>query len=233
MSHILPSGSSVHARPAWVPRTVPFALFIGALVVRAALDDDAGALGFDAAWLYALQLVPAAIALAWFWPRLEELRKRPEAARLLSALAAGAVVFALWISLTAPWMRIGEPVASFVPVAADGTLQWPLIVLRALGAALLVPLIEELFWRSFVMRWIDRRDFRSLPPRAVSWFAVLASSAVFALEHDLWLAGLVAGLIYALTYARTGNLWNAVIAHATTNLLLAAWVVHGRQWAFW
>jgi len=93
--------------------------------------------------------------------------------------------------------------------------------------------MEELFWRSFLMRWIDRRNFLSLKPASVSWFAVLASSAVFALAHELWVAGLLAGLMYAQIYRRLQNLWYPILAHATTNLALAAWVVHQRAWGFW
>jgi len=62
---------------------------------------------------------------------------------------------------------------------------------------------------------------------------ILASSAVFALAHDLWLAGLIAGLIYALLYRRFANLWYCIIAHATSNLALAGWVLWSGAWQYW
>jgi uncharacterized protein len=149
------------------------------------------------------------------------------------SIGVGLVVFVLWIVLTEPWMRVGEPVAAFVPVGVDGSLQWGLIALRGLGAVLVVPLIEELFWRSFLMRWIDNREFLVHVPQQTSLYALLVSSAVFALGHDLWLAGLLAGLAFGALYRHTGRIWHAVVAHAVANLALAVWVVHQRAWGFW
>jgi len=93
--------------------------------------------------------------------------------------------------------------------------------------------MEELFWRSLVMRWIRNADFLSVAPRHAGAMAFIVSSALFASEHHQWLAGLIAGLAYAGTYMRTGNLWCAVIAHAVTNFVLGVWVVHTGQWQFW
>jgi hypothetical protein len=130
-------------------------------------------------------------------------------------------------------MTLGASATRFEPVGSDSALRWDLIGVRMLGAVLVVPLVEELFWRSFVMRVLDRRDFVEQPPRLTSPFALIASSAVFALEHDLWLAGLIAGLAYGFLYRWTQNLWYPIAAHAFTNLLLAIWVVEGRRWEFW
>jgi CAAX prenyl protease-like protein len=83
------------------------------------------------------------------------------------------------------------------------------------------------------MRWIDRRAFLALAPAQVSWLGILASSAVFALAHDLWLAGFVAGVVYALLYRQYSNIWYPIIAHATTNLALAGWVLWTGAWQYW
>ncbi len=217
-------------QPALV-RALPFALFIALLALRGVVDGS-GTLH----WLYALQAGATAAALALLWHHYRELREHTGAAPLLqglAAVAAGLVVFVLWITLTDDWMRVGEPVAGFIPVNADGTLQWPLIAARLAGAALVVPVMEELFWRSLVMRWIDRRDFLSLPPREVSLYALCVSSAVFALAHDLWLAGLIAGLVFGALYRWTGRIWHAIVAHAVANLALGLWVVQQRAWGFW
>lgn len=218
-------------RPALV-RCLPFAVFIAALALRGVSEGTT-----DTRWLYALQAGASALALGLLWRHYSELRparlaEQPLFGWLLS-VAAGLAVFGLWVALTAPWMRMGEPVTSFVPVQADSSLHWGLIALRSAGAVLVVPLIEELFWRSFLMRWIDRRDFLSLAPQQTSLYAWLASSAVFALAHDLWLAGLLAGLVFGALYRRSGQIWHAVLAHAVANLALAVWVVTQRAWGFW
>jgi CAAX prenyl protease-like protein len=104
---------------------------------------------------------------------------------------------------------------------------------RLAGAALVVPVMEELFWRSFVMRWIDRPRFLEVAPGAVTLKALAISSVLFGFEHHQWLAGIVAGLAYGELYRRAGNLWAPVIAHAVTNALLGAWVLGTQSWHLW
>ena len=215
-------------------RVLPFALFMVVLALRGQAPTD-GSWGFDTRWLYGLNLLLVCGLLAWWWREWGELawQNRPTLAQALGSVALGLLVFGLWITLDAPWMQTGERVASFVPVDAQGQLLWPLIAVRWVGASLLVPVMEELFWRSFLMRWMQAPIFESIAPHQVGPKAVLLSTFVFMLVHPLWLAAIVAGLAYALVYRQTGKLWCAVIAHATTNGALGIWVVHTRAWAFW
>lgn len=218
-------------RRAALVRCAPFALFMALLALRGAAAD-AGT-GLDARWLYALNL-PLVGGLLWLWRHeYAELHQRPAPREALLSVAVGLLVFALWIRLDAPWMRLGEPTASFVPLDAAKRLDGALIAVRWLGAALLVPVMEELFWRGFLMRWLERPDFEDVDPRRVGLRAVVISTLLFMLAHTLWLAAIVAGLTYALLYARTGRLWNAVLAHAVTNGALGAWVVATGHWSFW
>lgn len=216
-------------------RAMPFVLFVAMLALRGWLAENAYDLGtFDSRWLYAVQAIAAVAPLLIWRRRFIELVPLPRSLRgfLLSA-AAGFLVFLLWITPLPIWTHLGTEAAAFVPVDDTGALRWDLIIVRASGAVVVVPVMEELFWRSFLMRWIDRPDFLRLNPKSVTWLAVLASSAVFALAHDLWLAGFIAGVVFALTYRHLGNLWYAVSAHATSNLALAIWVVSERRWPFW
>ena len=108
-----------------------------------------------------------------------------------------------------------------------------LIALRLFGAVLVVPLMEELFWRSFLMRWIEHPQFERVDPARIGLRAIVLSTFVFVLAHTLWLAAAIAGLAFAWLYRREGRLASAVVAHAVTNLLLGLWVVKTGQWAFW
>ena len=135
--------------------------------------------------------------------------------------------------LDAPWMVLAVPKANFTPLDADGALIWPLVIVRWIGATLLVPVMEELFWRSFLMRWVQSPVFEAVDPRRVGVKAIVLSTFVFVLAHTLWLAAAIAGLAYALLYRQTGKLWVAVIAHAVTNGVLGIWVVRTGNWAFW
>ena len=214
-------------------RIVPFVLFMVLLALRGQLPTEAGA-AIDARWVYGLSVLLVGGTLAAFWREYGELATQnlPSAREVLLAVVVGLAVFVLWIHLDAPWLRIAEPTAGFVPLDADARVQWPLVAVRWIGATLLVPVMEELFWRSFLMRWIDRPQFEAVPPQQVTAKAVLLSTFVFMLAHTLWLAAILAGLAYALLFVRTGRLWVPVIAHAVTNGALGIWVVATGQWQY-
>jgi CAAX prenyl protease-like protein len=215
-------------------RIAPFAAFMALLALRGVAPAD-GSWGFDPRWLYGATLVVVGALLALNWREYGELARQtlPDAREALLAVAVGLGVFALWIQLDAPWMTLGEPSAPFGPLTATGAIDWPLVVVRWVGATLLVPVMEELFWRSFLMRWIERPVFEAVDPQRVGAKAIVLATFVFMLAHTLWLAAIVAGLAYAWLYLRSGKLWLAVIAHAVTNGALGVWVVATGNWQFW
>ena len=216
-----------------LPWVAPFAVF---MLLLAGLP----ALGVPEPWQGALRLgVPALVLLTLSRAPLASLRvTRPVASTLL-----GLAVFLVWVlpdQLVPGWRGhwlFTNPLTGGPP-AADGAAPavlhdpWQL-GLRVVRAAVLVPVVEELFWRSFLMRWLQQPVFEGVDPRRVGVRAVVLSTFVFMLAHTLWLAAIVAGLAYALLYRATGRLWTAVIAHAVTNGALGVWVVSQRQWAFW
>ena len=212
-----------------VERTVPFALYIAFLAAGPLAS------GFDTRWLYPVQVGVVALALAYFWRHYQELSaglRSLAGGHWALAFAVGFVVFILWVKLDAGWMTLGDAGKGFDP-RDDGRVNVPLALLRIAGAALVVPVMEELFWRSFVMRWIDKPAFLQLSPASVSFKALALSSIVFGLEHHLWFAGVIAGFAYGWLYRVSSNLWVPVIAHAVTNGLLGAWVLYTQNWQFW
>jgi len=230
----------VHANGGIWARCLPFAVFMLVLALRSLFPDaDPGAgapaaAALDVRWLYAAQALVALIALGLYRGRYVELRRQQSSALGWAAsLVVGTALFLLWIAPLPSWTTTGDVAAHFQPIDGSGALRWDLVIVRVLGAVAVVPLMEELFWRSFLLRWIDRRDFLTLAPQATSWMAIGLSSAVFALAHNLWLAALIAGMAYALLYRRFGNLWYPILAHATTNALLAGWVLRTRAWGYW
>jgi uncharacterized protein len=225
--------SSFLSRAGWL-RVAPFVLFMVLLATRGAVPAD-GSWGFDPRWLYAVQTVMVGALLIFLWREYGELSRPqwPTAAELVLAVVVGVAVFGLWIVLDQPWMMLGEATASFVPKDAAGQIDWLMVGFRIAGAALVVPVMEELFWRSFLMRWINNPVFEGVDPHRVGLKAIVLSTFVFTLAHTQWLAAVVAGLAYALLYVRTGKLWVAVIAHAVTNAALGVWVVRTGNWQFW
>ena len=209
-------------------RGAPFLLFIACLVLGSALSSDA------ASWLVAARGAIVAAALIWLWPAYGELRKPGplHAGHWLVAVLAGVAVFAAWVSLDQDWMLLSRS-PGFNPRLPEGGIDWLQVVPRFAGFSLVVPLMEELFWRSLVLRWIKRHEFLSLAPRQVGWRAFLITTALFALEHDRWFAGAIAGAVYNGLYMRSGNLWVPVVAHVVTNGVLGVWILHGGHWAYW
>ena len=213
-------------------RAAPFAVFIALLALQPWLERLA-----DARWVAVSRGLAAGALLLLFWRHYSELRAPAGDPRLKpreagAAIATGLAVFAAWITFDRGWATFGSG-PGLVPLDARGQLDAWLVAAKLAGLVVAVPLMEELFWRSLVMRWIDRRDFLALDARTASLAAVAISSALFALEHTLWLAGLAAGAAYALLYRRSGNLWSAVAAHATTNAALAAYILATGRWELW
>jgi hypothetical protein len=145
----------------------------------------------------------------------------------------GLAVFGAWITLDSGWAVVGRMGTGFTPLKADGSIDWLLAGLRLFGLSLVVPVMEELFWRSFLLRWIDRRDFLAMDPKRASFTALAISSALFALEHSQWLAGLIAGAVYTWLYKKTGNLRIPILSHAITNGTLGLWILATGNWRFW
>lgn len=213
-------------------RILPFAAYmvfiaIADVLSRLGLSED------DLRWLYPLKIV-AVVALLLAYRRMyAELFAGGLGIRAtLASIATGIVVLVLWVNLDADWMQVGSA-AGFDPTADSGQIDWLLVVLRIMGAALVVPIMEELFWRSFLMRYLEQHDFLRVAPAAVGWRAIGITVLLFGFEHNLWFAGVVAGICYSILYVRTGNLWAPILAHAVTNGLLGVWVVNTASWAYW
>ena len=180
-------------------------------------------------WLYPARVLAAGVALwlgwryysdwhwTWSWP----------------ALALGVGVFLLWLGLEplapgAADLSLGEELAGLPRSAAACWL-----VFRVVGSVVTVPLAEELAFRGYLFRRLIDADFQQVPPGRFTWFAGLASSILFGMVHGRWLAGTLAGLAYVWAYSRRGELADAVLAHAVTNALIAAYVLATGSWGLW
>ncbi len=213
-------------------RALPFGLYIALLVLEGLLPDWLP--GFDVRWLYPVKAGLVALALMLLWRHYTELRTWGlSSVHLLLSVVVGVVVLVLWINLDAGWMLLDAPGEGYNPTDEAGRIDWLLVAFRIAGAALVVPVMEELFWRSFILRWVQQSDFMNLNPARIGLKALLIASALFAVEHLQWLAGLIAGLAYGWLYIRTRTLWAPVIAHAVTNGALGAYVAATGRWSFW
>ena len=215
-----------------LPYIAPFAAYVLFMVI----EDVLLKLGWnadDVRMLYAIK-VTAVVVLLWImrnaYTELHSFANVTTKTWMI-AIVAGIVVFVAWINLTAEWMVMGDAIG-FDP-RTDEQIDWQLVAIRLLGAALVVPIMEELFWRSFLMRWIENQNFRSVNPGQIGFKAFFITAALFAVAHSLWFAGFFAGIVYGLLYMRSGTLWSPILAHAVTNGLLGIWIVMTGNWGFW
>lgn len=216
-----------------IARCAPFLLFIGLLMLGSNLSPPESA-NAAVPWLVVARGAIVALALVWFWPGYKELRKPSPThpAHWVFAVIAGFAVFLAWINFDQNWAVLSRS-AGFISRLPEGGTDWLQGLARLAGFALAVPVMEELFWRSLVLRWIERHDFLALAPRRIGMRAFLITTALFALEHDRWFAGAIAGMVFNGLYMRSGNLWVPIVAHGVTNAALGVWILQTQNWQFW
>jgi CAAX prenyl protease-like protein len=215
-----------------LPRIAPFFAYLFFIFV----GDMLGRMGFTAGqlrYLYLVKIATVLVILIVYRKHYVELAWQALPVRtIVTAVATGLLALVLWVNLNAGWMTIGAS-AGFDPRGPTGAIDWTLVVVRIAGAALVVPVMEELFWRSFLMRWMEAPDFLKVPPGDVKCKSFVVTVILFGLEHNLWLAGIVAGAAYSVLYMRSRTLWSPVLAHGVTNGLLGVWIIATGQWTYW
>jgi CAAX prenyl protease-like protein len=210
-------------------------------------------------WVYPLKTVSVAVVLWVFRKRYEELRSPmccavirrspmtdPVAGDLRSAevrgqetgaqhaakswllaILVGLVAIAIWIGIDPFYPKFGKA------EVFDPGARWGFIGFRVAGAVLVVPLMEELFWRAFLIRWLVNEDFKRVPVGIFTWPSFAITVALFGAEHQEWLAGLICGAMYNWLFYKRKDVFSCVVAHAVSNAALAAWVVARGDWKFW
>jgi CAAX prenyl protease-like protein len=149
------------------------------------------------------------------------------------SILLGLFVFVLWINMDWKFATFGK-VTGFDPTLVEsGLIRNLLILIRIAGAAILVPIMEELFWRSFMLRYIISSDFVAVRIGTYSLFSFLVCAVLFGLEHSLVLAGIMAGIAYSLVLYKTKSIAQCILCHGVTNLALGFYVLNTGSWTFW
>jgi len=194
--------------------------------------------------------------MVWSWrPNIAEMRW----ALSWEAVVAGVVAVAIWVGLDGLYPSLNDLLRSICPVleqfglknwcpksaaaeilwnphaefGSNSGLAWLFISIRLLGSTLVVPPLEEVFYRSFLYRYISEPRFQNVPLGQFSWGPFLITAAIFGLSHREWLAGILCGAAYQALVCRRERLGDAMTAHAITNFLLGLWVVGQGAWKFW
>jgi CAAX prenyl protease-like protein len=186
-------------------------------------------------YLYPVKTVAVGFLLYKFLPTYHELRLQDlwQMRSTVGVVILGVLTFVLWVS--ADWaVTLTSPSSGFNPtLLPDGTVRVVMTAFRVTGAVLVVPLMEELFWRSFLLRYLVAPNFESIPIGSFTWSSFIISTVLFGLEHHLFVAGMIAGIVYSLIVYKTRSIAQCVLAHAISNLALALYVLCTGKWYFW
>jgi len=216
----------------------PFVVFMLFLGLRDVVTDKTSAHWLIARpeyWIYPLQTVVCGFLIAIGW-RHYRLKWSESAKNWALSLGVAILVLIIWIS---PQLFFGfEPrLEGFDPtlLRAGSPEYWATLLFRFLRLVVVVPILEEVFWRGFLMRYLIREDFEAVPVGAYAPLAFWATVGAFGLAHygpDLP-AALVTGVLYNLVAIRTRSIALCIAAHALTNLLLGLYIMQTGQWGFW
>lgn len=189
-------------------------------------------------WEQPLRVIVLSAVLYCCSRRVVDLRTRC----LLGSLLLGSAVFAVWIApdLLWPGYRGHWLFENALTGKAESSIpegfrvEWVMVVFRAIRAVVLVPIIEELFWRAWLMRWLIDSDFEKVPLGSYAASSFWITALLFASEHGAyWDVGLLTGIAYNWWMIRTKRLGDCIVAHAVTNAVLSAYVVLAGKWEYW
>ncbi len=226
------------ARSPIAARVLPFVIFLALTFMQGWFGEA------SRYWIYALKTLVGAWLVWAMRPFVSELRL----AWSWEAVAVGVAVVVMWIGLDGFYPKLSELTANLgmgghsgtpkpwnphAQFGDDSALAWAVIAVRVAGSTLVVPPLEEVFFRSFLYRYLLRLDFLNVPLNRFHTVAFVLTGLVFALEHEQWLAGLLCGFAYQALVLRKGRLGDAIVAHGITNFLLALWVIWRGDWRFW
>lgn len=209
------------------PRVAPFFIFV-------LLTAGQGQFGESSAyWIYLLKTLVGAWLIREMRPFVAEMRWSVS----FEAVWMGVAVFLLWVGLDGLYPRLAKLGDGWNPHSQfpeNTSLAWLFIGVRILGSSLVVPPIEEVFYRSFLYRYLVRVNFLTMPLGQYHALSFFVTSIIFGLLHpDRWLAGILCGLAFQWLVIHKQRLGDAITAHAITNFLLGIWVVMREEWHYW
>jgi uncharacterized protein len=215
-----------NATPEWLPYVLPMALYLGITYAE-------GQFVKDYVWVYFAKIVIVLAALIWARPTWNDVKWEPKLIPVAAVL--GLVLFAVWVGIEKiAYPHLGDRTAynpwDKIP---DAGLRNAFLAVRFFGLVLVVPFMEELFWRSFGLRYATQTDFKSLPIGKFSLAGAVITCAIFALSHPEWAPALIFAAAMTVLVWTTKSVFACFVAHAVTNLALGVYVVTQGVWNLW
>ena len=223
--------TSLQTRWPSLPYVLPFVVFVVFLVLQQYSP-------LPVAVDYPLRIVLLA-AVMWYFSRpVIDLRT----SHTLATVLLGIAVFVIWVApdvlfphYREHWLFQNSVLGHLNNKVPPELLTSPVVLWsRIVRAVVIVPILEELFWRAWLMRWIISPRFQDIPLGTYSPVAFWVTAALFASEHgSYWEVGLIAGIAYNWWMIRTKSLGDCILAHAVTNACLCGYVVATKHWEYW
>jgi len=213
-----------------LPYVLPFAAFLVLLVGHQYLE-----LG---SWQYPARVAIISLLLVVFSRHVLDFRP----SQPVASLGIGVAVFVIWILPDLLWagyrdhwlFQNGITGTITSSIADHHRMDGWVLFFRSVLAILIVPVVEELFWRAWLMRWLIKPQFETLRLGTYSAMAFWVTALMFASEHGpYWDVGLLAGIIYNWWMVRTRSLADCILAHACTNACLSFYVIFAGKWEYW
>jgi CAAX prenyl protease-like protein len=221
-------------------RILPFAVYLAFLAIAQVIPSMATTNPSDNShidlWLYPIKTAAVLGLLIYFWPQYRELKHNviDGPVEAIVTVAVGLLVYLAWIRMDWSWAMQGDGAGGGYDPFRTGTGTGIVLAgIRLFGASVVVPIMEELFWRSFLIRYLISSKFESVALGTFTVFSCIATVVLFGLEHDLWLAGIMAGVMYTGLLYYTKRLWPCIVAHAVTNFALGIHVLVTGEWRWW
>jgi hypothetical protein len=205
---------------------VPFAIFAGLTLLQGRFGEN------SQYWIYALKTFLGAWMIWLTRSHIKEMHWKFS----WEAIFVGVLVFVAWVGLDGHYPLLAARKATFNPEHTYGkgsALALLFIAVRTLGSSLVVPPLEEVFYRSFLYRYFTKSDFLKIPLGRLEWRAFLIVGLVFGVSHYEWLPGILCAFAYQWLVCRKDRMGDAITAHAITNFLLALWVIARQAYYFW
>lgn len=223
---------------AWLPYVAPFFGYVAMSSAESLIPDERMASWYPIA--YAAKVAIVAALMVAFRSSWRDLRRMPGPLGWALAVGIGLAVTAAWVGIEEgvdypplPLIGAGER-EGFDPGVLPTMGKWAFIAVRLLGLVVLVPVFEELFWRSFLIRLIiDADDFRKVPIGTVTQLSAFVTALGFMLVHPEWLPALLTGLAWAWLLHLTKSVAACVASHAAANLALGLYVLATGSWQYW
>ena len=150
------------------------------------------------------------------------------------ALLVGVLIFALWVGLEGHYPLFFSASSHFDPTVFGTDMVIMMLSLRLVGSVLVAAFIEELFCRSFLMRYvIDPEKWADIPVGTYTFTSFVVVALFFGIAHFQWLPGILTGIVLNLLLYKRRNIFSCVEAHGMANLLLFIYVVYTESWFFW